>query len=262
MKGFQAQLLIRAIRKADRAIWAHLRFLLLGPSAFLLILACALLTSAQSSVKLTVDHSTIELGDSSRITWKSDGDSAFLIGVGKVPLSGSTSLQPRVSTDYVLVVARHGVFSYANVSVRVDGEKGLPTFPDPDEFSEDGRITGDEASRSYPDFLDIVFKTLQDKMAFSVRGDHLPRDRFFVFFTNRQIKPELIRPTDRGIRQRRVAYWMQVHEPPKDGPVSFEIRTSVEYQRFGESEWRMEQDPQLRQYAAQLLRSTISDVVK
>jgi hypothetical protein len=243
-------------------MWPHLRFLSPRPSTFLLILAFAVLTSAQSPIKLTVDHSTIELGNSSRITWKSDGDSAFLIGVGKVPLSGSTSLQPEVSTDYILVVARHGVFSYANVSVRVNGEKGSTTFPDPDDFGAEGHITGDESSKSYPDFLDIVFKTLQDKMAFSVRGDHLPRDPFFVFFTNRQIKPELIRPSDRGIRRRRVAYWLRVYEPSKDGHVPFEIRTSVEYQRFGESEWRTEQDPQLKQYAAQLLKSTIPDEVK
>jgi hypothetical protein len=243
-------------------MWIHLRFLSPRIITFLVILACAALTSAQSPIKLSVDHSTIEPGDSSRITWKSDGDSAFLIGIGKVPLSGSTSLQPKASTDYVLVVARNGVFSYANVSVKVNGEKGAATFPDPDEFNAEGNITSDESSKSYLDFLDIVFKTLQDKMAFSVRGEHLPRATFFDFYTNRQIKPELVRSSDRGIRQRRVAYWFRAYEPPHDRPVSFEIRTSVEYQRLGESEWRMEQDPQLKKYAAQLLKSTIPDAVK
>ena len=99
-------------------------------------------------------------------------------------------------------------------------------------------------------------------MTFSVRGSHLPHADFFDFYTNRQIKPELIRPTDRGIRQRRVAYWMRVREPQKDRTVPFEIRASVEYQRFGESEWRMEKDTQIKRDAAELLRSAISDVVR
>jgi hypothetical protein len=262
MRGFQPNLLVRAIRNAELAMRAHLRILHPGRSTFLLILVCAFLTSAQSEVKLTVDRSTIELGSSCRITWRSDGDSAFLIGVGKVPVSGSRSLQPEASTNYVLVVARHGVFSYANASVKVNGEKGGTPFPDPDEFNQEGNITDKEASRSYPDFLDIAFNTLQNKMAFSVRGSHLPGEDFFDFYTNRQIKPELIRPTDRGIRQRRVAYWMRVREPQKHGTVPFEIRASVEYQRFGESEWRMEKETQLKRDAAELLRSAISDVVK
>ena len=61
MRGFQPKLLVPAIRNAKLAVRAHLRILLPSPTTFLVILACAALTSAQDEVELTVDPSTVEL---------------------------------------------------------------------------------------------------------------------------------------------------------------------------------------------------------
>lgn len=55
----------------------------------------------------------------------------------------------------------------------------------------------------------------------------------------------MIRPTDRGIRSRRVAYWVRAEEPRSQKDVPFEVKAIVEYQRLAEARWRPETDQQL-----------------
>jgi hypothetical protein len=125
----------------------------------------------------------------------------------------------------------------------VIGERGDSVFPDPDDFPPG--VADRRTSIAYTDFLDLAFKTLQDGMKFRVRGEHLPNQNFYVFFTDRQPRSDLLRPADHGIRLRRVAYWVRVEEPHSGREVPFQVKAIVEYQRIAETRWRPETDQQL-----------------
>jgi hypothetical protein len=103
-------------------------------------------------------------------------------------------------------------------------------------------------------FQDFAFKTLQDKMGFrSVHGEYLPGRPFDVLYTEREVKPELARPTETGVRRRRIAYAVIIYRPKDAGPpVEFEVKTLIEYQLQGESKWHLEDkdSPLLDQYSA------------
>ncbi len=194
-------------------------------------------------VTITASPDSVEAGEAVAITWKSLGTSAFIDGVGAVPASGSKTVRPSGSTTYTLVSQGPRGIGYASARVQVNGQRGEAIFPDPDEFPQG--VSDRRSAIAYPDFLDVAFKTLQDQLKFRVRGEHLPKQTFYVFFTDREPRPGLVKPADRGIRARRVAYWVRVEEPHAGQAVPFEVKALVEYQRSAEATWRPETDQQL-----------------
>jgi hypothetical protein len=203
----------------------------------------AAITTALAETTIAAKPESIEAGASVTLTWSSDATTAFLDGIGAVPPSGSTTVSPSESSTYTLVTQSVKGIHYASVRVEVTGERGVWLFPDPDDFSRG--VSGRRNAIPYTDFLDVTFKTLQDGLKFRVRGDHLPRQNFYVFFTDRESRPEFIRPSDRGIRSRRVAYLVRIEEPRSGQAVSFEVRAIVEYQRAAEAKWWPETDQQV-----------------
>jgi hypothetical protein len=206
------------------------------------ILTFALLAQAIGQVTISAKPDKIELGATVTLDWKSPGAAAYVDGIGLVPPTGSKIITPKASATYTLVSEGPGAIRYASVHVQVMGERGDAVFPDPDDFPPG--VADRRASMAYTDFLNLVFKTLQDGMKFRVRGEHLPNQNFYVFFTDRQPRPDLLRSSDHGIRSRRVAYWVRVEEPHTQ-QVPFEVKAIVEYQRLAEARWRPETDQQL-----------------
>jgi hypothetical protein len=198
---------------------------------------------AACQVAISAKPEVVELGEQVTLDWKSPGTQAFLDGVGPVSPSGSLTITPRASMTYTLVSEGRTGISYASVRVHVTGERGESVFPDPDDFPPG--VSDHRAPILYTDFLTLVFKTLQDGMKFRVRGEHLPSERFYVLFTERQAQADLLRRSDRGIRSRRVAYWVKVEEPRTSQDVSFQVRAIVEFQRAAEAKWNTETDQQL-----------------
>jgi hypothetical protein len=225
------------------------------------ILLFAALTAATGQVSLSANPESTEPGGAVTLTWSSPGASTFIDGVGAVSPSGSTSLTPRASATYNLVSEGPKGIRYASVRVQVTGERGESVFPDPDDFPPG--VSDRRTSIPYTDFLDVTFKTLQDRLKFRVRGQHLPRQSFYVFFTDRQSRPDLLRPTDRGIRSRRVAYWVHIDEPRSGKAVAFEVKALVEYQRAAEAKWRLETDqPLVTEVAARLKQQLLTATVE
>jgi hypothetical protein len=235
--------------RSTRMTWYRTRMLRV------IVLLFAAVTCVFGQTTIAANPESIEAGASVTLTWSSDATTAFLDGIGAVPPSGSTTVSPRASSTYTLVTQGVKGIHYASVRVEVTGERGVSAFPDPDDFPRG--VSDRRNAIRYTDFLDVTFRTLQDGLKFRVRGDHLPRQNFYVFFTDREPRPEFIRPSDRGIRSRRVAYLVRVEEPRSDQAVSFEVKAIVEYQRAAEAKWRPETDQQIVSEIASRLKEQL-----
>jgi hypothetical protein len=203
----------------------------------------AAVAPAFGQLTIAANPESVDAGEPVVITWKSPGTSAFIDGVGVVRPSGSKTITPTGSMTYTLVSQGPSGIGYASVRIPINGQRGEAIFPDPNEFPQG--VSDRRSAIAYPDFLDVAFKTLQDQLKFRVRGEHLPQQTYYVFFTDREPRPELVKPSDRGIRARRVAYSVRVEEPRAGQAIPFEVKALVEYQRSAEATWRAETDPQL-----------------
>ncbi|MGB8889001.1 MAG: hypothetical protein WCC87_19895 [Candidatus Korobacteraceae bacterium] len=145
---------------------------------------------------------------------------------------------------------------FASTTVAVVGERGGGDFPDPTDFPKG--LSGQRHSIRYTTFLDLAFKTLQDQMKFRVQSEHAPHDPFYVFFTDRQPRPDLVHASDRGIRSRRLAYEVQIFDPKNAASaIPFEVKAIIEYQRLGEAAWHFETNEQLTREALAQLKQTL-----
>lgn len=221
----------------------------------IIILLLASLPTVLAQVSITAKPDAVDLSTPFTLSWSSSGQTAFIDGVGSVPPSGSRKLTPQATTTYTLVAEGPSGIQYASTTIRVNGERGDSVFPDPDDFPRG--VSDRRPSIAYTDFLDVAFRTLQDSLKFRVRGEHLPNQNFYVFFTDLQVQPDLLRASDKGIRSRRVAYWVRVEQPRATQQVSFEVKAIVEYQRLAEARWRPETDEQFITDIASRLRQRL-----
>jgi hypothetical protein len=215
------------------------------------LIALAVLPSAASTFHSSENR--VNYGESCTLTWTSAANEAYIVGVGKVEGSGSVQVAPAVPTDYVLVVNTGRGIEYTTLHIDVMGLKGNEDYPDQDKFQPGLR---DVKKASYADFLSVVTTTLQNTLAYHVRGAYLPPDHFILIYTNWIVQQKLTLPTDKGIRRRQVAYAVHVNEPVK-GVIAFDVRALVQYQRMGESTWRDDQDPQVNRMAEQILQEIL-----
>jgi hypothetical protein len=221
----------------------------------LLTLPLVLTISASAATSFRSSQLQISYGDSCTLTWSSAGSEAYIIGVGKVKGSGSVQVAPSQSTDYVLIISSGVRMEYTKLHISVTGLKGNEEYPDQGKFQTGLR---DQSKAKYPDFLDRVTRALQSSpFEYHVRGSWLPPDRFILIYTNWVVQHKLMLPTDKGIRQRQVAYAVNVNEPIT-GIITFDIRTLVQYQRLGESQWRDDKDPDVNRLAEQMLKAEIT----
>jgi hypothetical protein len=87
---------------------------------------------APPTATISADPSTINPGQHSTIKWSStNGVSANLSVIGDVPVDGSETVSPTVSTNYTLkVVAADGSSQTASVSITVNGTPSAPPLPE------------------------------------------------------------------------------------------------------------------------------------
>jgi hypothetical protein len=190
--------------------------------------------------ELRAEPLTVPIGGVAKLTWTAHGSAAFLSGIGQVPLSGSLEVAPQESTTYTLVVDNNGKILVRSTKVGIEGARDIPVGPDFGKFT--AAVSGQESALGYVQFLGFVFKTLQDRMKFTVHGDFLPGRPFDVLYTERVPKPELVRPSDNGIRERQIAYAVVVYNRNEDAnpPCGFEVSVLIQYRLFGESKWHPE----------------------
>lgn len=223
------------------------------------IVAISLLLSnafASDEMRLSVDRTTIQAGESCNLTWSTSGTAAFLTNVGKVAASGSVMVFPERTTEFILLTEEHGGISSTSLEVLVSGQKGDSGFPDPDEFGQTG-IVAEEDWKSYLDFVDSAWRLLQNKLSFHVRGLTLPKGATsFVLYTDRQIRRDLRSSSDHGIRQRRIAYFLKADASSgvAAGNAKLEVRTLVDFQLSGEAGWHKETN-------GEIIRTAENDLV-
>lgn len=221
----------------------------------LLLLLMMLSTGAPRSA-ITANRVSIDPGQAVTLSWHSDSPEAFILGIGKVAGSGRATVKPLQSMNYILVSETNGSFEFAQIRVAVRGGRGSSDFPDPDDFPSG--LNGGPEKLPYATFLDFVLRTLQNDFHYRVRGNYLPRQPYFDIYTDRQIAPDLKSPDDKGIRERRVAYLVRVQKGDNNS-VTFQVRAVVEYRRFGETEWRHENDAELCTAAAVKLEKALEE---
>jgi hypothetical protein len=222
-----------------------------------LLIVASGLALAQTPSWLSVDRSTIELGDSCTLRWSSSSSGAFLSGVGVVASSGSVVVRPEATTTYVLLSRAGKQMAYSSVQVTVKGSKGdASNFPPIEDFRGTG-VSSTQRAADYFKFLGLVQKELQDRDGFAVRGDFLPGRPWVALYTDWKTRSDLRLPSDAGIRQRRIAYWVHVDEAKEGETVHFEIKALVEYQRLSESAWHPESNSEVAKAIAQELRQAL-----
>lgn len=227
------------------------------PSVSLLVFLLVIQSSrAADQVVFSVDRATLEPGDQVMLTWKAVGQEALLLGIGKVPVEGSMALVPRQSRSYTLLVEDNGSIHSASVSIAVTGTRDIPGIPKFAEFRSP--VVGQIRSVEYLKFVDELFHTLQEDLKFSPDGEFQPGRHYVVVFTNRKDDLGLIRPSDKGVRFRRIAYAIEVDEPhPGDTGVRFQVSSAIDEQLFGESAWHNTDDQELARQASARLKDRL-----
>lgn len=207
------------------------------------------LPAAAGPPELSVQPNAIEIGDSCRIVWRTDGSRTFISGVGSVEKSGSLVRSPTASTTYRLLTTVNGKVSHVSADVTVEGTKGAHSRFLASVF-EPG-VSGSRSDVEPLELLGIAHRVLQDELGLSVDGEFLPGRPWWVLYTN---SGERNVETEPGVLRERVAYYVRVDDAKPGHPVSFEVRARVERQLFGQRTWRAAEDQQVAHEAAQQLR--------
>ena len=194
----------------------------------------------EQDFEITAEPSSVPIGGVAKLTWKAHGSAAFLSSVGQVRVSDSMEVTPQEPTTYTLVVDNGGKLITRSTKVSIEGVRDFPVGPDFEKYK--AAVTGQAPALGYVQFLEFVFKTLRDKLNFDVHGDFLPDRPYSVLYTEPLPKPELVRQSDSGVRERKIAYAVLVFNSDGNAkpPCNFEVRVLIEYRLFGESKWHPE----------------------
>jgi hypothetical protein len=222
----------------------------------LLILTTSARICAAEPPTLTVDRNVVELGQPFTLSWGSKGSEAYLLGYGPVKPSGSMHITPTASKTYTLIVGTKGQVNASSLKVTVAGEKGggndILGF---DKFKTS--IPGEEGALDYVEFLGRVETTLRDTNGFSVDGEFLPSRPYTAIYTDRREKEYLKSNKDRVRTEHRIAYCVFIYQPTDPPKVRFEVKALTESRPVAESEWQVDDDPELAESNAAKLRDQL-----
>lgn len=196
-------------------------------------------TLAQAdATRFSVIPTSVQAGEEVTLDWQATGAaSVFISQVGVVRAEGKTTLRLIEPAVLGLIVDQGDRLEVKTVKVDVRGARG-ESHVDPASFKNPmtHKIKGVDAAR----LLESLYKILQDDMKYSIEMLQAPEGRV-VLITNSKNQPSLIKPEERKIRYRRVAYMVDI-EKSSDNSTTYTIRALVEYQRMIEKTWRR-QDP-------------------
>ena len=224
---------------------------------------------------LRINPNEIGPGDAATLTWKlKDGQSAYILGVGKVTGSGSLLVRPQQGTTYTLLTGDRSAITSNAVEIKVrNGRRG------------DDTCTLNQSAYKYPksftvtdsstiSFLNTLHHVLQDNMGFSLSEVQTPpMEPHFVFSTNCFIRSNLIFPDDekafpddKRIGARRVAYQIEISESPnRAGPgqtptLKYVVSTFIQYKKKIERTWRLDQNEAVYNKAVEMLQNEIRPI--
>ena len=150
----------------------------------------------------------------------------------------------RLST-YTLISEDASGLKHAGVTITVKGGRAVDDFFPPREDFKNGR-SYELASSSLVRLLDCFHRVLQDSMGFEVDERYYRQYKKTVFVTKTSSCVDPGSKNDKGIRFRRLAYWVEVlPDQSPAGKYTCEIRTFIQYRRIKEKEWRLEKSSEL-----------------
>ena len=203
----------------------------------LLAVTAALYLARATELKFTADRSRISSGESATLSWQAKpGQKTVLLGSGEVGPSGSLRISPASTSSYTLVSDGREGFSARTLTVEVTGVRGtdFPTneeqylFPLSDQRSVHSRV----------DFLQEIFRLLQDGLSLSVRT-YTASNGAVVFLTNAAERAELVAADERRrLRARRISYRLEVAD--RAGQMAYTLKLLIEFQLRAEETWRKE----------------------
>jgi hypothetical protein len=197
--------------------------------------------------KLSVQPSEITAGQSATLFWQTADMPGFLLGFGKVVKgNGSAEVNPGSSTDFILVTQNPIGFNYQTIHLSVRGARGDDGYPSIKEF--DDPVQGFHPGKNYTHYLETVWTALQ-KQGYSVRGDYAPSRPYITASTNFELRPDLVTKQDQ-IRARRLAIAVDIYEP-QGNKIKVDVHPKLEFQYFGEDDWRPEKGSKLAREEAQ-----------
>jgi hypothetical protein len=195
-----------------------------------------ILTAPAAAQTLSIVPSQIQAGENATLMWDVGADNAFVMGYGRVSGKGSAPIKPESTADYILIIERRtGLgYEYRKQRLTVTGGRGTDEFPSLTEFGAPSN--GRRKKTSYVDFQVGIWEMLQ-AAGCKVRGDYVPLRRYVTIYTDYVLRPDLVSRSEK-IRARRLALAVDVSEPDRDGQIVFGVRTRMEFQYRGETDWR------------------------
>lgn len=208
--------------------------------------------------RLSAKPKTIQAGETVILTWHvPSANSAFILGMGRVPANGSIKIQPSHTTKYTLISEGPNGIQTDSTEIQVAGGRGdNDTCPgnSPEQFRFP--VTYKLEIPSLITYLDKLHRVLQDTLTLSVEESEISSQSQFRFVTSCAVRPDLVdQRTEPQIGFRRVAYLVEVQKI--DSPslkITVTIKTLVEYRRRIESTWRMQGDVPRNFYSEEAAR--------
>lgn len=217
---------------------------------------------------LNIEPTEISPGDAATLSWKvKDGQSAYILGVGRVTGSGSLLVRPEQSATYTLLTGDRSATTSKAVEIKVrNGKRGDDTcalnqydYKYPNSFTVTDTPT--------ISFLNTLHDVLQNKMGYSVNEAQTPpREPDFVFSTNCFLRSNLTLPDDKHIGARRVAYQIKITESQSSAgsrhtpTLKYEVSTFIQYKKQIESTWRLEQRAAAYSKAVEMLQDELKAI--
>ena len=208
-------------------------------------------------VDFDIQPRSIGFGQSVMIKWQVKGASkVFVTPIGLVDGAGKRRIKPGQTTTYILVAENSVGTVTKSVTVAVEGSKSNDEFPEVNAFRYP--ISFKIQTSSLPELLEHIHHVLQDVLKHTVRLTSQPSGTL-TFVTNRRSRSELVKPSEKRIGRRRIAFMVEVAErKSKKVQLTYTIKAVIEYRRRIERVWRQEENIDLYETQTRLLSESIS----
>lgn len=225
----------------------------------LIFFSCvSVLWGQQPEISFEIKPAAISIGDSATMKWDiRHADQAYILNVGKIPLSGSQKISPQNNTSITIIAEGAQGIASKIIPIEVTGGRGEEGFPAKEKFKAQRCYT--ISAPSFIDLLKHIHNVLQDYLEFRVNETYDRHSGKTTFLTKASRKPELVPPKESKIRARRIAWLIEVNaarSPSQE--FSYTIDTYIEYRRRSEKRWRTEPDEKIYTNEIQKLHDLIN----
>jgi|SRR5919205_85745 hypothetical protein len=211
------------------------------------------------NIQFTANATSIACGESITLRWSVPGAvEVYISGVGRVAATGERQVRPQGTTTYTILSEGPLGIRAKSITIQVRGcSRGPTDYPDPGAFSD--QLRERREVHSYPAFLELTHRVLQDEMSFQV-DDRISLNGDAVFITKPR-EVDIRHPDDEKNRvssRRQLAYLVEVRRGENPAEVTYSIKTFIQYQKILGETWRPEQNEEIHRAEAVKLRDALN----